>query len=267
MLASGLIDLGLARFTPAAFDAAGKGLIRAIAAQAREKRDYEGNQIIASSIGLQKGLRKFDNLADKTIAIDVFGSTAHYQLMQIARIKHVDPARITVKALGTPDAIARAVGTDQVDAAIMPSLYARELLMANQAKFLGWYSELDEQQLGALFVSKKMLETRRAVVEKFVNAYRRGAADYAAALLRKDRSSKRISDFKSKEAATTIARYVYPDRGTDTAAMVELGAYYIDPQARLDVADVARQIAWYKSQGLIDKAVDARTVVDASFVK
>jgi NitT/TauT family transport system substrate-binding protein len=255
MLASGATDFGLARFTPAAFDAAGKGLIRAIAAQAREKRDYEGSQIIASSIGFQKGLRKFDNLADKTVAIDALGSTAHYQLLQIARIKHVDPARITVKALGTLDAIARAVGTDQVDAAIMPSLYARELLMANQAKFLGWYSELDE-----------MLETRRAAVEKFVQAYRRGAADYAAALLRKDGSSKRISDIKSKEAATTIARYVYPDRG-DAAATVELGAYYIDPQARLDVADVARQIAWYKSQGLIDKAVDARTVVDASFVK
>ena len=266
MLASGATDFGLARFTPAAFDAAGKGLIRAIAAQAREKRDYEGSQIIASSIGFQKGLRKFDNLADKTVAIDALGSTAHYQLLQIARIKHVDPARITVKALGTLDAIARAVGTDQVDAAIMPSLYARELLMANQAKFLGWYSELDAQQLGALFVSKKMLETRRAAVEKFVQAYRRGAADYAAALLRKDRSSKRISDIKSKEAATTIARYVYPDRG-DAAATVELGAYYIDPQARLGVADVARQIAWYKSQGLIDKAVDARTVVDASFVK
>src|SRR6187401_3674515 len=265
MLASGATDLGLARFTPAAFDAAGKDLIRAIA-QAREKRDYEGNQIIASSIGLQKGLRKFDNLADKTIAIDSLGSTAHYQLMQIARIKHVDPARITVKALGTLDAIARAVGTDQIDAAIMPSLYARELLMANQAKFLGWYSELDEQQLGALFVSKKMLETRRAAVEKFVHAYRRGAADYAAALLCTDRSSKRVSDIKSKEAATTIARYVYPDRA-DAAATVELGAYYIDPQARLDVADVARQIAWYKSQGLIDKAVDARAVVDASFVK
>lgn len=266
-LSSGVTDFGLARFTPAAFDAAGKGMIRAIAAQAREKRDYEGNQLIASSIGLKKGLHKFDKLEGKTVAIDALGSTAHYQLQQIARIKHVDPARITVKPLGTLDAIARAVGTDQVDAAIMPALYARELLIANQAKFLGWYSELDEQQLGALFVSKKMLETRRAVVEKFVQAYRRGAADYAAALLRRDRSSKRVSDFKSKEAATTIARYVYPDRGTDAAAAVELGAYYIDPQARLDVADVARQIAWYKSQGLIDKAVDARSVVDASFVK
>src|SRR4029079_13100423 len=95
----GVTDFGLARFTPAAFDAAGKGLIRAIAAQAREKRDYEGNQIVASSIGFQKGLRKFDNLADKTVAIDALGSTAHYQLFQIARIKHVDPARITFRAL------------------------------------------------------------------------------------------------------------------------------------------------------------------------
>src|SRR4026207_1001780 len=138
--------------------------------------------------------------------------------MQRARIKHVDPARITVKALGTLDAIARAVGTDQVDAAIMPSLYARELLVANQAKFLGWYSELDEQQLGALFVSKKMVETRRALVEKFVHAYRWGAADYAAAALRQGRRSKRVFDIQSKEAATTIARYVYPDRGTDAAA-------------------------------------------------
>jgi NitT/TauT family transport system substrate-binding protein len=266
-LASGATDFGLARFTSAAFDAAGKGQIKAVAAQAREKRDYEGNQIIASSIGLQKGLRKFDQLTDKTVAIDVLGSTAHYQLMQIARIKHVDPARITVKALETVDAIARAVGTDQVDAAVMPSLYARELLMANQAKFVGWYSELDEQQLGALFASKKMLETRRAVVEKFVNAYRRGAADYAAALLRKDRGSKRVSDIKSKEAATTISRYVYPDRGMDAAAAVELGAYYIDPQARLDVADVGRQIAWYKAQGLIGKNIDVHGVVDLSFVK
>ncbi|HEY7228978.1 MAG TPA: ABC transporter substrate-binding protein [Pseudolabrys sp.] len=266
-LASGVTDFGLARFTPAAFDAAGKGLIKAIAAQAREKRDYEGNQLVASSIGLQKGLRKFDNLAGKTVAIDAIGSTSHYQLEQIAHIKHVDPGRITVKPLGTFDAIARAVGTDEVDAAIMPALYARELLVANQAKFLGWYSELDEQQLGALFVSKKMLDSRHGVVAKFMVAYRRGVADYAAALLRKDRNSKRTSDMKSKEAATTIARYVYPDRGPDAAVAVELGAYYIDPKARLDVADIARQLAWYKSQGLIDNAVDARAIVDASFVK
>jgi NitT/TauT family transport system substrate-binding protein len=266
-LASGATDFGLAGFTPAAFNLAGKGQIRAIAAQAREKRSYEGAELVASNIGFAKGMRKFEDVANKTIAIDGNGLTSRYQLEQIARVKNVDVGRITVKPMETLDAIARAVGTNEVDAAIMPPAYARELLSANHGKLVGWYSELDELQFGALFVSTKMIETRRAVVEKFVSAYRRGAADYAAALLRKDIHLKRTSDLKSKEAATTIARYVYPDRGDSAAATVEASAGFIEPQARLDLADIERQVAWYKAQGLVDKSVNARDLVDPSFVK
>lgn len=67
--------------------------------------------------------------------------------------------------------------------------------------------------------------------------------------------------------ATTIARYVYPDRGDSGAAAVEAAAYFIEPQGGLDVTDIERQIAWYKAQGLIDKSVNAREVVDPSFIK
>jgi NitT/TauT family transport system substrate-binding protein len=266
-LASGATDFGLAGFTPVAFNLAGKGLVKAIAAQVREKRGYEGTEIVASNIGFNKGLHKFEDLANRSIAISALGSVSHYQLEQIARIKRIDVNSMTVKPMKTLDAIVRAVGTSDVDAAIMPASHARELLAANQAKLVGWYSELDEQQLGALFVSTRMIETRREVVEKFVRAYMRGTADYAAALLRKDRNSKRTSDIKSHEVATTIARYVYPERGETGAATVEAGAYFIEPQARLDVADIERQIAWYKAQGLVDKNVNARSLVDPSFVK
>ena len=266
-LASGTTDFGLAGFTPASSNLAGKGLIKAIAAQAREKRGYEGTEIVASNIGFNKGVHKFEDLANKSIAISALGPVSQYQLEQIARIKRIDLNRMTVKPMKTLDAIARAVGTSEVDAAIMPAPHARELLAANQGKLVGWYSELDEQQLGALFVSTRMIETRRDVVEKFVRAYLRGAADYAAALLRKDRNAKRTSDTKSHEAATTIARYVYPDRGESGAATVEAGAYFIEPQARLDVADIERQTDWYKAQGLVDRNVNARDLVDPSFIK
>ncbi|HEX3338234.1 MAG TPA: ABC transporter substrate-binding protein [Pseudolabrys sp.] len=266
-LAAGATDFGLAGFTPAAFNFAGKGLIKAVAGQVREKRYYEGTEIVASNIGFNKGLHKFEDIANRTIAISALGPVPRYQLEQIARIKRVDVTRITIKPMQTLDAVARAVGTNQVDAAIMPAPHARELLAANQAKLVGWYSELDEQQFGALFVSTKMIGTRRGVVEKFIRAYRRGTADYAEALLRKDRNSKRTSDTRSHEAATTIARYVYPDRGDGGAAAVEAAAYFIEPQAGLDVEDIERQIAWYKAQGLIDKSVNAREVVDPSFIK
>ena len=67
--------------------------------------------------------------------------------------------------------------------------------------------------------------------------------------------------------ATTIARYVFPGRGANGAAQVEAGAYFIEPQAWLDVADVERQITWHKAQGRVDKSVSGRGVVDLSFVK
>jgi NitT/TauT family transport system substrate-binding protein len=266
-LASGATDFALAGFTPAAFNFAGKGTIKAIAARTREKRYYESTELVVSNIGFSKGLQKYEDIAGKTVAIDALGSISHYQLEQIARVKKVDMNRVTVKPMQTLDAIVRAIATNEVDAAIMPAPYARDLLASNQAKLVGWYSELDEIQFGALFASSKMLATRRAAIEKVLRAYRRGVADYTEALLRKDRNSKRTADIKSHEAATTIARYVYPDRGTSAAVAVEASAYFIDPQAQLDVADIDRQIAWHKAQGRVDKTVSARDVVDPSFVK
>jgi NitT/TauT family transport system substrate-binding protein len=267
-LAAGATDFGLAVFTPAAFNFAGRGEIKAIAARVREKRDYEGNAIIASNGAYANGLRRFDELASTLFAVSDLGSTFHYQLGQIARAKSFDLAGITLKPLQSLDAMARAVGTGSVDAAIMPAQYARELVVTRQAKLIGWYSNLDEQQLGALFASAKMLETRRATVEKFLRAYRSGAADYADALMRRDHSGKRIFDAKSQATAAMIARYVYPGQPLATAAAtVEAGAYFMDRQARLDIADLVRQVEWYKAQGLIEPSVDARTIVDSSLVK
>jgi len=237
-LSLGATDFGLTEFTATAFNLAGKGAIKAIAAQVREKHDYEGNEVVASNGAYSKGLHKLEDLADKSVAISQLGSAFHYQLGQIARAKRFDLAGILLKPLQSPDAMASAVAAGQVDAAILPAQSARELLAASQAKLIGWYSELDEQQLGALFASAKVLATRRATVEKFVRAYRRGAADYAAALLRHERYGKRVSDAKSREAATIIARYVYPGQSSGVAT-VEAGAYFMDPQARLDFADIA----------------------------
>jgi NitT/TauT family transport system substrate-binding protein len=69
-VAAGSADLGLTEFTPTAFNLAGQGVIKAVAAQAREKRDYEGAELVASNAAYAKGLRKFEYLAGKTVAIE-----------------------------------------------------------------------------------------------------------------------------------------------------------------------------------------------------
>ncbi len=263
-LAGGALDFGVAAYSATVFNLAGRGAITAIAAQARERRGYEGNALVASNAAYDRGLRGYADLADKVIAIRALGSATHYQLGQIARLKGFALAGVTMKPLQSPDAMARALQEGKVDAAILPARYARDLLTASQGKFIGWYSELDEQQLGALFASAGMIARHRATVEKFVRAYRRGVADYAAALLRHGRFGKRVTDAKADAAAALIAAYLYPG-GSNGAGAVEASAYFIDPRARIDIGDVARQIAWYQAQGLVDKDVDARAAVDLNF--
>lgn len=261
-VASGASDFGLARYSPEAFDYAARGFIRFVAAQVEEKKGFEGNEIVASNAAWANGLRQIDNLAGKTVGISHLGDTAHYQLGQIAQLKHFDLATITLKPLQSFDAIASALAREQVQAAVLPVSYARELMVENQGKLVGWYSELAEQQLGALFVSGKMLKEKRALVEKFVRAYRRGAAEYAS-MVQLDRQKKRLSTIATREIATVIARYAYPGRPIGRAAgTVESSAYLMDAQAKLDLADLARQVEWYKAQKLILPDAEPNAMVD-----
>lgn len=265
-LAAGAVDLGLAGFTATAFTLAGAGTIKAVAAQVREKTDYEGNDILVSNFAFERGVRKFENLAGVSFATYRLGTAMHYQLGQIARLKQFDLRSVTLKPQGSLADVARAIATGAADAAILPGTEARALLTANQARLLGWYSEVDQTQLGALFVSSKASEARRETLEKFVRGYRRAATDYAAVFLHNDRFGKRVTNAKTREMSAKIARYVFPGRPVDAAgATVEAGIYNMEPQARLDLADIARQVAWYQSQALVAKDVEARLIVDSSF--
>jgi NitT/TauT family transport system substrate-binding protein len=46
---------------------------------------------------------------------------------------------------------------------------------------------------------------------------------------------------------------------------VRVGLPYIDPDARLDVADVAHQIKWNQELGFVDKAVTVEKVIAPGF--
>lgn len=265
-LASGQLDLATSDLSAAVFKIAGAGKIKMIAAQARENPDFEGNQVVASVPAYNRGLRTWNDLAGRTIAVNELGSVLHYQIGQISGAKKFDLRNVSIKQFRTLEAVSAAITDDKADAAVLPVQYARDLLMAGQARLLGSMAEIDQQQLGALFASNRSIADRRRLLERFLGVYRRSAAEYTAAMFRRDRFSKRMSDKRAREVAGQVARYIFPklpaERGT---IAVEGSAYYLDPQAKLDTADLARQIAWFKSQGLLDASVEAGSIVDASF--
>ena len=266
---SGDIDLGSTAFTAGMFNLAGRGGIKIIAAQAREKHGYEGNAILASNAAFANGLRRLDDLPGHTLGITQVGSSFHYQIGQIAKLKGFDIKRVELKPLQSLSNMAAALKSGQIDAVIIAPHLAKALVAAGDAKLLGWYSDLDEYQFGGLFASRKIIENRRAIVEKFVRAYQKGAADFAGAMLERDPTGQRRFDPTiAAPIATMVGKYVYPsDPPSEAIAKVEASTFYVDPQARLDVADLENQIAWYKSQGLVDAAVEPKAFIDLSFVK
>ena len=264
---TGDVDFGLTAFTAGLFNLAGKGGLRIVAAQAKEAQGYEGNAILASRAAWDKGLRRVEDLKGHSLGITQVGSSFHYQIGQIARIKGFDLSSVAVKPLQSLANMAAALKGNQVDAIIIAPHIAKQLLATGDARLLGWYSDMDEYQFGALFTSPKMIEGRRAIVEKFVRAYQRGTGDFAT-LLKRDDSGNRKFDAAAHALAALIAPHVYPSEPADKAiALVESSTFYVDPQARLNVGDIYGQIAWYKSQGMVDAAVDPKALIDLSFVR
>jgi hypothetical protein len=69
-------------------------------------------------------------------------------------------------------------------------------------------------------------------------AYRREAADYAAALLRHDSYSNRVFDVHTHDAAAAIGLYLYPGQpASSTAPVVASAVYFMDADVRLDLAE------------------------------
>lgn len=265
---TGDVDFGLTAFTAGLFNLAGKGGLKVIAAQAKEAQGYEGNAILASRAAWDKGLRRVEDLKGHSLGITQVGSSFHYQIGQIARIKGFDLGSVSLKPLQSLANMAAALKGNQVDAIIIAPHIAKQLMASGDGNLLGWYSDMDEYQFGALFTSPKMIEGRRAIVEKFVRAYQRGTAEFAEALLKRDDSGNRKLDAASHALAALIAPHVYPSESSERAvALVESSTFYVDPQARLNVGDIYGQIAWYKSQGMVDAAVDPKALIDLSFVR
>jgi hypothetical protein len=52
----------------------------------------------------------------------------------------------------------------------------------------------------------------------------------------------------------------------DRAVGMAAAAYFMDARARFDLADFARQLAWLRAQGLIDKIVDVQAMVVENYI-
>jgi NitT/TauT family transport system substrate-binding protein len=256
------IDVGVTGLTAGFFNLAGKGALKIIAAQSREEPGYHLIAYLAGNRAYEGGLRGLADLPGHSVALTQIGSTFHYSLGLLADKIGFDLARLRLVPLQALANMVSALTGGQVDAALMPATAALPMVERGEAKLLGWVGDETPWQLGAIFTAPKTIAERRALIEKFLRAYQKGARDFYGAFLRKGSEGQPV---ESADAAAYLAIFAkYTGQPID---QLRLGIPYIDPEGRLLVRDVYHQIAWYQAQGLVDKSVDAGSVLDLSFVK
>jgi len=257
---SGDIDIGATGLTAGFYNLASHGELRIIAAQGREAPGFHNLAFLASNRADAAGLKSLRDLGGRTVAITQTGTPGHYTLGVMAEKYGITLASIRIATLQSVPNIVSALTGGQADAGVtvvtvpmMPAIDRGDL------RVLAWVGEELPFQDRAIFVATKTADQRHDMIERFFRAFRQGAQDYHDAFIGPDERP-RDGPF-APETIAVIAKYV----GQPPEA-VKLGIAYIDPSLRVDVDDVMRQIAWYKSQGMVKPEVDGAAIIDRRYV-
>jgi NitT/TauT family transport system substrate-binding protein len=258
---SGDADLGVTGLTAGFYNLAGRGALKMVAGQSREAPGFQLNAYMVTTKAWDEGFRTLKDFAGKRVAITTAGSTFHYNLGLLAQKHGFDLSKVTMVALQQLPAMAAAFKGSQVDATVIPVTLARQLEAEGAGRIIGWVGDETPWQLGALFTSPKAIEQRRPVIERFVRAWALGCADYNAAFNTRDAQGKAVKGPGYDELLDVVAKAV-----EQPAARVADGLPFVDPQARLDVGDIHNQVAFWQAEKQIRGEVDAKAIVDLSFV-
>ena len=258
-LASGELDFGATSLAVGFYNLAAQGVMRIIAAQARDNRGFPNNGFVVSNEAWEKGFRAFQDMAGKSVGISTLGSAPHYCVGLLADKFGIPMSKVDVQSLKTNPNIVATIASNRIDAAITPSTFALSLTRNNQGKLIGWVGDESPWQLGAAYTSAAVADNRVEQVQRFLRAYRRGMVDYADAFIG--------ADGTRRDGPTADAVLAQLSKDLDQPAeLLRAGISYVDREARLDGPDIRRQIDWYKAQGLLEGNVDAARLIDLRYV-
>ena len=260
-IVSGDADFGTTAFTAGFYNLAAKGGLKVIAAQSAERPGFQLNVIAVTKAAWDAGVRSIKDLAGKRVAMTTAGSSMHYSIEMLARKFGVDAKTITMVPLQSLPNMAAAFKGGQVDAASFPITTYRQVEAEAGGHIIAYVGDEEPWQLGAVFTSPKTITERRPLVEKFIAGYRRGTAAYSEAFGKRE-NGKLVPGPNYDEMIGILSNAL-----KQPPALVAAGLPFVDPEGRLDVGDIYKQVAFWQSSGQVAKDADPKSFIDLSFVQ
>jgi NitT/TauT family transport system substrate-binding protein len=255
---SGSADIGSTGVSAQLYALAAQGAIKIFAGQAREHQTFQVNAFILSNAASAAGLTSLDTLAGHSVAISLIGSPVHYAAAQVALKHHVPLDQVRFLALQANSNIVSAVTGGTADTGVIPATIMAPALARSDLKLLAWVGDEVQWQSSALIASPKVLNERGEVIKRFLTGLRRGLHDFHDAFTAADGT--RHDGPGANEALAIMAKYL-----GQTPQELRLAVPYVDSDARLDLADMTRQLDWFESQNMLKGKVTLDQVIDKRF--
>ncbi|HUB96799.1 MAG TPA: ABC transporter substrate-binding protein [Stellaceae bacterium] len=258
---SGDVDFGVGGLSGAFFNLAAGGKLRIIAAGTREMPGFNGFAYFVSNRAWAEGLRSLTDLPHHSVGVTQLGTTLEYSLGLAVEKYRLDFSTIRVMAMNSNTNLVAGLVGGQLDAGVVPSAILQPEMERGTVKRLAWVGdEVPGIQNNVAYASERVITQNPDLVARFLRAYRKAARLYHDAVADNDEKRRDGPHFKEVVASVAQFGHLTPEQALGVLP-------WIDRDARVDIADVKRQIAWYRSQGMIKGDVDLDAFLDRRFAE
>jgi NitT/TauT family transport system substrate-binding protein len=260
--ADGEVDVGMMGLTSTFFDYATTRGLKVLASQVSDQTGFPTNVLLVDKIAYDAGFDSARDLAHKRIGVISADLGSRYALSRIADRYKLDISDMKTTLFQTPSGEITALSNGQLDAAVLPYITALQIQSAGSHAVIVRLSDLVEWQKGVVAAGEQALQNDRTLLQKFMQAYLRGLADYDLTFLQRDDEGETLAGPRYREYIALIAREAHVDPG-----LLQKALPYCDRLGRLDVQDIERQLVFWRKQGSDDKYVAPSDLFDLSFAK
>jgi NitT/TauT family transport system substrate-binding protein len=258
-LGAGQLDVGGGGIAAGFYNAVGRGIdIKIVGDKGSINDTLEYSTLVIRKDLVDSG--KYSDLSDLkglTVATAAQGANSESQLNEAAKKGGVAYDDINVVYLAFPEMYA-ALQNGAVDGAVTNEPTLTRLLHDGVAVKAGKEIIYPGQQVAVILYSDDFAERRKDVAQRFMRAYVRGARDYNDALV--------DGSLAGPQGNDVIAALVENTAIKDEAVYRGMTPFVFNPDARVSLASLVNDLAFYKSRGLVPDDAAIEPYVDMSFV-
>jgi NitT/TauT family transport system substrate-binding protein len=258
-LGTGQLDVGAGTVAAGLYNAAERGIrLRVVADKGSIADGYEYSTLLVRKDLADSG--RYKTLADLrglTIAAAAQGSGSESSLNEALKKGGLKFADVNVVYMGFPEQLA-AYRNKGIDAGVTNEPTVTRTIREGLAVRASPQTIYPGQQTAVVLFSEGFAN-RRALAQKFMNAYIRAVRDYNGAL-----KDGRLAGANAAEIIAILTEYTEIKSPETFATM---SAFAVNPDGHVNIASLRNDLAFFKERRLVDGKVSVDQVIDQSFAE